>query len=416
MLRLIAALALLLVATVARAENGTPLPMAASPEEVGLSSAQLARLSAVTRDHVEAQRLPGAVLLVARRGKIAWYEAIGWRDRNAEQPMTPDAIFRIYSMTKPITSVAVMQLVEEGRLQITDPVSRYLPALSKLKVGTDKPDGSGGKTLELADPPREMTVQDLLRHTSGLTYGTRGDSLVKARYREAKIGNRDDTNAEFVTKLGTLPLMYAPGSRFEYGVSTDVLGRLVEVLSGRTLGEVFEQRIFRPLGMRDTAFWVPQAKVARAAQAAQTPGAPPMTPRFDVAVQPKYESGGGGLTGTALDYLRFTTMLLNGGVFGESRILGKKTVEFMTADHLGSIPVDTAGLGFGLGFQVRRSAGVAGIAGSVGEYGWAGNAGTLFWIDPKEQLIAIFMIQVSDHERIVLRNQFRSMVQAAIID
>jgi CubicO group peptidase (beta-lactamase class C family) len=270
--------------------------------------------------------------------------------------------------------------------------------------------------LELADAPREMTVQDLLRHTSGLTYGTRGDSLVKTRYREAKIGSREDTNAELVTKLGTLPLMYAPGSRFEYGVSTDVLGRLVEVLSGRTLGEVLEQRIFRPLGMRDTAFWVPQAKLARAAQAAQTPGAAPMTPRFDVAVQPKYESGGGGLTGTALDYLRFSTMLLNGGAFGDTRILGKKTVEFMTADHLGTIPVETPGLGFGLGFQVRRSAGIAGIAGSVGEYGWAGNAGTLFWIDPKEQLIAIFMIQVSDHERIALRNQFRSMVQAAIID
>ena len=186
-----------------------------------------------------------------------------------------------------------------------------------------------------------------------------------------------------MTKLGKLPLLYAPATRFEYGVSTDVLGRLVEVVSGKSLGQAFEERIFQPLGMRDTGFYVTPDKLARAAQPWQRPGGPPMTPRFDVAVKPRYESGGGGLVGSADDYLRFSLMLLNGGEWNGVRLLGKKTVEFMTADHLGSIPVATPGLGFGLGFQVRRDAGIAGIAGSVGEYGWAGNAGTLFWIDPR---------------------------------
>lgn len=309
-----------------------------------------------------------------------------------------------------------MMLVEEGKLQIYDPVSRYLPELARLKVGVERPDAGGGKVLELVEPRREMTVQDLLRHTSGFTYGTRGDGLVKRAYRDAKIGNREGTSATLVTKLGALPLLYAPGTRFEYGVSTDVLGRLVEVVSGRPLGQFFEERIFRPLGMTDTAFWVPAEKLGRAAQPWQRPDAPPMTPRFDVAAKPAYESGGGGLVGTAGDYLRFATMLLGGGQVDGVRRLGRKTVEFMTADHLGTIPVDTPGLGFGLGVQVRREAGVAGLPGSVGEYGWAGNAGTLFWVDPHERLIAIYMVQVNAEDRVFLRNQFRTLVQAAIAD
>lgn len=416
MRRLLISFLLLMTAGVARAETDMPWPKAGSPEEVGLSSAQLTRLSAVTRAHVEAQRLPGAVLLVARYGKIAWFEAIGHRDRDANVAMTHDSIFRIYSMTKPITSVATMMLLEEGKLQISDPVGRHIPELANLKLGVEKPDGNGKMKLELAEPPRQPTVQDLLRHTSGFTYGTRGDSLVKAQYREKQIGNRDRSNAELVAQLGTIPLMYAPGSRWEYGVSTDVLGRLVEVVSGRTLGEFFQTRIFQKLGMRDTAFSIGPDKMARAAQPAQTPGGPPMTPRFDVAKKAAYESGGGGLVGTALDYLRFCAMLMDGGEFNGQRLLGKKTVEFMTADHLGTIPYDEPGLGFGLGFQVRKTTGIARLAGSVGEYGWAGNAGTIFWIDPAEQLVAIYMIQVSDGERVALRNQFRSMVQAAIIE
>ena len=415
MLRVIAFLCLLCVAASARAQDVWPIPRASSPEEVGLSSLQLGRLSAVMRQHVEANRLPGAVMLVARKGKIAWLDTIGWRDRDAKAPMTPDAMFRIYSMTKPITSVAVMMLAEEGKLQVYDPIAKHIPELSNLKVGREVSQGER-KTLALDDPPRQPTVQDLLRHTSGFTYGTRGDSLVHDRYRDAKIGSRDDTNAEFVAKLGKLPLMYAPGTRWEYGVSTDVLGRLVEVVSGKSLGQFFYERIFNPLNMYSTSFWVDQGRLGRAAQPAQTPGGPPMTQRFDVGVKAKYESGGGGLVGSTSDYLRFALMLRNKGDLGSVRLLGSKTVEYMTADHLGTIPIDAPGLGFGLGFQVRRSTGIANIPGSFGEYGWAGNGGTLFWIDPQEDLIAILMITVSDHERVALRNQFRTMVQAAIMD
>ena len=391
------------------------LPMAATPEEVGLSSAQLARIEAVTQRHIETGLVPGAVMLVARRGKIAWTKTMGFRDRAAKDPMRPDSIFRIYSMTKPIVSVAAMMLVEEGRIQISDPVAKYLPEIGKMKVGVETSE-DGKATLGLTDPAREMTVQDLLRHTSGLIYGTRGKSLVNAAYIEAKIGNRDFSNEEFVSKLSKLPLRFSPGERWEYGVSTDVLGRVIEVVSGKTLGEFLNERIFTPLGMADTGFYVPGEKLSRAVQPWQVPEAPPMTVRFDVAQKPRFESGGGGLTGTMDDYLRFTTMLADGGKFAGKRLLGSKTLEFMIADHTGTRPGRPPGLGFGLGFEVRTSVGDAALPGSLGEYGWAGNAGTLFWIDPKEQLIAIYMVQVSDGDRIMLRNQFRTMLQSAIIN
>jgi len=391
------------------------LPMAATPEEVGLSSAQLARIEAVTQRHIETGLVPGAVMLVARRGKIAWTRTMGFRDRAAKDPMRPDSIFRIYSMTKPIVSVAAMMLVEEGRMQISDPVAKYLPEIGKMKVGVETSE-DGKATLGLTDPAREMTVQDLLRHTSGLIYGTRGKSLVNAAYIEAKIGNRDFSNEEFVSKLSKLPLRFSPGERWEYGVSTDVLGRVIEVVSGKTLGEFLNERIFAPLGMTDTGFYVPGEKLSRAAQPWQVPEAPPMTVRFDVAQKPRFESGGGGLTGTMDDYLRFTTMLADRGKFAGKCLLGSKTLEFMIADHTGARPGRPPGLGFGLGFEVRTSVGDAALPGSLGEYGWAGNAGTLFWIDPKEQLIAIYMVQVSDGDRIMLRNQFRTMLQSAIIN
>jgi CubicO group peptidase (beta-lactamase class C family) len=417
MRRVLIALALVTLSVVpVLAQPAEVLPRATSPEAVGLSSERVARIRAVTLGHIETGHVPGAVILVARHGKIAYFEAVGYRDRAGNAPMTKDALFRIYSMTKPITSVAVMMLVEEGRLQIGDPVSRYLPELAKPKVGVEKEGAGGDKVLELVDAPREITVQDLLRHTSGYTYGSRGDTLVHRVYREARIGSRDDDNAEMVAKLGKLPLLYAPGTRWEYGVSTDVLGRLVEVISGKPLGIFFEERIFRPLGMTDTAFVVPQAKLGRAAQPWQRPGGPPMTRRFAVGEPARYQSGGGGLVGSTLDYLRFSTMLLNGGELHGKRLLGRKTVEFMTSDHLGTIPIKAPGLGFGLGFQVRRATGVARLPGTPGEYGWAGNGGTLFWIDPQERLIALYMVQVSDYDRVLLRDQFRTMLQAAYID
>ncbi len=414
--RLLTLLVLALTVAPAAAQPRVGLSMAASPESVGLSRERLARIDAVTREHIEAGMVPGAVILIARGGQVAHHVALGFRDRAASQAMTPDALFRIYSMTKPITSVAVMMLVEEGKLQVSDPVGKYLPDLAKMKVAVEKTDASGAKTVELVEPRRQMTVQDLLRHTSGLTYGGRNDGPVGRLYRDARVGSRDDSVAEMVTKLGAIPLVHAPGTRFEYSVSTDVLGRLVEVVSGKRLGDFFEERIFRPLGMRDSFFQVPADKVGRLAQPWQRPGGPPMTPRFDPTAPARFQSGGGGLVSTATDYLAFATMLLNGGELGGARILGRKTVEFMTSDHLGTIPVETPGLGFGLGFQVRRDAGIAGIAGSVGEYGWAGNAGTLFWVDPREKLIAIYMVQVSDFDRVALRNQFRTLVESTIVD
>jgi CubicO group peptidase (beta-lactamase class C family) len=415
MKRIALALALLSMMSVAHAENGV-LPMAAKPEDVGLSSTQLKRLEAVTQAHVDFGLVPGAVMLVARRGKIAWVSTLGKRDPAAGDAMKPDAIFRIYSMTKPIVSVAVMQMVEEGRLQVGDPVAKFLPEIGKMKVGTEKVGPDGRTALHLADPDRPMTVQDLLRHTSGLTYGGRGSGLIHQSYIAAKIGSRAMSNQELVTVLSGLSLKFSPGARWEYGVSTDVLGRLVEVIDGRTLGEALSARIFQPLGMVDSGFQVPADKLARAAQPGPRPNGQPMTPRFAVNDGARYESGGGGLTSTMDDYLRFATMLANRGELAGKRVLGKQTVAFMTADHTGIRPGRPPGLGFGLGFEVRTRTGDSALPGTVGEYGWAGNAGTLFWIDPKEQLTAIYMVQVSDPDRIALRNQFRTMVQAAIVD
>jgi Beta-lactamase class C and other penicillin binding proteins len=415
LIRALCAATLFICASVASVRADPVLPLAGAPEDVGLSSSQLARIEAVTQKYVESGTVPGAVMLVARRGKIAWYKTMGFRDRAAKEPMRPDSIFRIYSMTKPIVSIAAMMLVEEGRMQISDPVSKYLPEIGNMKVGVES-EKDGKATMDLVDPAREMTVQDLLRHTSGLIYGTRGKSLVNAAYIDAKIGDRSASNEEFVAKLSRLPLRFSPGDRWEYGVSTDVLGRVVEVVSGKTLGEFLNERIFAPLGMTDTGFYVTADKLNRAAQPWQMPEAPPMTPRFDVAQKPRFESGGGGLTSTMEDYLRFAIMVADGGDFAGKRLLGKQTIEFMTADHTRARPGRPPGLGFGLGFEVRTSVGDAALPGSLGEYGWAGNAGTLFWIDPKEQLIAIYMVQVDDRVRIMLRNQFRTMVQSAIIN
>jgi len=415
LIRALGASALFVVAATVGSWADPVLPVAAAPEDVGLSSSQLARIEATTQKYVDSGLVPGAVMLVARRGKIAWTRTLGFRDRVAKDPMRPDSIFRIYSMTKPIVSVAAMMLVEEGKMQVSDPVSKYLPEIGRMKVGVETSEG-GKPSLQLTDPARAMTVQDLMRHTSGLIYGTRGNSLVNAAYIDAKIGSRDVNLEEFVTKVSQLPLRFSPGDRWEYGISTDVLGRVVEVVSGKPLGEFLDERVLTPLGMTDTGFFVPSDKLNRAAQPWQMPEAPPMTPRFDVAQKPKFESGGGGLTSTMDDYLRFAIMLADGGEFAGKRLLGNKTLEFMTADHTGSRPGRPPGLGFGLGFEVRTGVGDSALPGSLGEYGWAGNAGTLFWIDPKEQLIAIYMVQVDDGVRIMLRNQFRTMVQSAIIN
>ena len=415
----IAVVAALLLLPLAGGALGDALPKAASPEEVGLSAERLGRITSVLKVHVDEGRLPGASALVARHGKIAYFETFGFRDRAAGVPMTKESMFRIYSMTKPITAVAALMLQEEGKLQISDPVLKFIEPFKSLKVGIEKTDPATGKiALERVDPNRPMTVQDLMRHTAGLTYGARGNAYeaVKELYREAKIGSRDDTNADLVGKLANIPLTFHPGTRWEYGVSTDVLGRVVEAVSGQTLGQFFETRIFKPLGMNDTAFHVPTDKLGRAAQPWSRPGGPEQTPRFDVAVPAKYESGGGGLVSTMSDYLRFAQMLLNGGELNGKRLLGAMTVDYMAADHLGDIPgFGRPGLGFGLAVQMRKAEGMAGLPGSAGDYGWAGAAGTLFWVDPKERLIGLYMIQVSADERVYFRDQFKTLVAQTIV-
>jgi len=405
---------LLATAPWATAVAETLLPTV-KPEEVGLSSEQLGRIEAATKAHIESGLLPGAIMLVVRDGKIAWHQVLGMRDKAKGEPMKPDSLFRIYSMTKPIVSVAIMMLVEQGRMQIDDPVSRFIPEFADVKVGSEKPGADGKPVLELAAPARPMTVQDLLRHTSGLIYGTRGESLVNKAYIEAKIGERSVNNEEFARRVAKMPLRFSPGTRWEYGVSTDILGRIVEVVTQKSLGVALDEMIFKPLGMVDTAFVVPPEKLGRAAQPAVSHKDRPMTPRFDVGAKAAFESGGGGLVGSTDDYLRFMMMLANGGTFRGKRLLGAQTVAFMAADHTGTAPGRPPGLGFGLGFEVRKSTGMAVLPGSEGEYGWAGNAGTLFWIDPKRKLMALYMVQVNDYDRMFLRNQFRTMVQAAIV-
>ena len=409
----LALMALMALAAAARAE--TPAPMAGKPEEVGLSSMQLKRIEAATKQNIDDGLMPGAVMLVARRGKVAWVSVQGKLAPGSDEAMKFDSIFRIYSMTKPIVSLVLMQLVEEGKLQVTDPVSKYLPELGKMKVGTEVT-VEGRTSLQLADPERQMTVQDLMRHTAGLTYGNRGTTLVHKAYVDAKVGDRAAINEEMVQRLSTTPLLFTPGARWEYSVSVDVQGRLIEVLTGKKLSEALAERVFQPLGMVDTFFLVPAAKLARAAQPGQKPNGPPMTPRFKVDDGAKYESGGGGLLSTTDDYFRFTMALAGNGSFQGKRLLGRKTLEFMAADHVGTRPGRPPSFGFGLGFEVRTAQGDSALPGSVGEYGWSGAAGTTFWVDPKEQLVGLYMVQASEGDTRFLRGQFRTMVQAALVD
>jgi CubicO group peptidase (beta-lactamase class C family) len=387
----------------------------AAPEVVGLSTTRLARLGAVMQGEVERGRVPGAVALIARRGRIAYFESFGQRDPAAGAPMAKDAIFRIYSMTKPITSVAAMMLWEEGRFLLNDPVAKYLPEFSDLQVAVER-DGQ----VERVPAARAVTIQDLLRHTSGLTYEFRGPGAVQKMYMSAKVYSRAQSSADQVATLGKLPLLYQPGTRWEYSRSTDVVGRLVEVLSGLPLSAYFERHILAPLGMVDTAFHVPPRHHSRLAEAfAKDPDSGSAVQLLEVRDPPNFESGGGGLVSTASDYARFLQMLLNGGAFDGRRYLSRKTIEFMTADHLGAVTgapdLLLPGHGFGLGFAVRLQAGIAHVPGSVGQYFWGGLAGTTFWVDPAEQLFALLLIQAPG-QRDYYRTLYRDLVYAAFDD
>jgi len=397
-----------------------PLPQA-RPEQVGLSSERLGQVGRVLREEIEKGKFPGAVALVARKGRIAYYESFGVRDPETRAPMTRDSIFRIYSMTKPITSVAIMMLQEQGRLVLTDPVSKFLPPLAHLQVAVEKKDPSSGQTtVELVPAQREITIQDLLRHTSGFTYGARTtNAAAKEAYARAGVDARDLSNAELVDRLATVPLVHQPGAAWEYSRSVDVLGRVVEVISGKSLGAFFAERIFRPLAMKDSGFFVPKERLGRVAQSLPTdPTSGEKISLIDVTTQPRYESGGGGAVSTTDDYVRFAQMLLDGGHLGAARLLSRTTVAFMASDHLGPISATMRrpGYTFGLGFQVRKDLGLDGQSGSVGEYGWAGAGGTYFWIDPKEQLIAILMTQAPGPSRLYYRQLFKELVQQALVD
>jgi CubicO group peptidase (beta-lactamase class C family) len=380
----------------------------------GLDPARLERLEKLVRADVERGRIPGVVMLVARDGKVVMNKAIGQQDAEKNVPMRVNSIFRIYSMTKPIVSVAAMMLVEEGRLQLSDPVALYIPELKGLKVGVEKGDG-----LDLVAAAREPTVHDLLRHTSGFTYGIFGKSMVKELYGKAGVDRNDQDNAEFVKRLATVPLMSQPGSTWEYSRSVDVLGHVIERVSGQTLDRFLEERILKPLGMKDTAFSVPADKQARIAEAFPVdPDSKQPVTLLNVRQPPKLLSGGGGMVSTAADYLRFAQMMLNGGELNGVRILSRKTVEYMTTDHLGAVRGPTylpgPGYGFGLGFAVRLTDGQAATPGSAGDYNWGGLGGTYFWVDPKEKLIAIWMMQAPG-QRVYYRGIFRDMVYGAMV-
>ena len=408
----------------------------AAPESVGMSGPRLARIGAAFRKEIDQGNLPGAVLLVARKGKLVYAEALGFQDKAAGKPIAQDSIFRIYSMTKPLVSVAAVMLMEEGRLQLTDPVSKYLPALKSMNVSVAKAEAEFAR-ISYAQVPaeREMTVQDLLRHTAGLAYGeiTQNapvkEALAKAGLYKSTIDYdaRDLAPAEEVERLAKVPLAHQPGTVWEYSLASDVLGRVVEAASGERLADFLDKRLFKPLKMADTAFRVPTEKLNRLAMPLATDimsGKP--NNLIDVSIAPANDSGGAGGVSTAADYLRFAQMLLNGGQLEGHRVLSRASVTLMSSDHLGSriaapvtpgeLLLGVPGYTFGLGFAVRQGPGIAGLPGSAGEFMWAGYAGTYFWVDPKEEIVAVYMTQAPSPIRAYYRRLFKQLVYAAIAD
>lgn len=428
----VAACAAFVLAFAAWSLGAQPLPLA-KPEEVGMSSQKLAKIGQVLRKEVEDGSFRGAVVMVARKGKLVYQEAVGMQ--TAATKMSPDSVFRIYSMTKPLVSVAAMMLVEDGTIQLTDPVSKYLPGFDKLQVSVQGKNDAGQPTYMLVPQDRQMTVQDLLRHTSGLAYGEiTQNAPVKEGYekigvytKERDYDARNLAPADQIAKMATVPLAYHPGTIWHYSLASDMLGRVVERASGKRLGDFLQERLFGPLKMRDTAFWVPAAKMPRLAESLEKDrfaGRP--FPLVDVSSQPMNDSGGAGAVSTASDYLRFCQMLMNGGRLDGARVMSRTTVKLMTSDHLGSFIIQnpqpgelllgTKGYSFGLGFAVRSADGVAGVPGSAGEFMWAGYAGTYFWVDPKEQLTAVFMSQAASPQRAYFRKLVKQLAYQAITD
>jgi len=374
--------------------------------------------------YVDQNKLAGTIAVVARRGKVAYLERFGMMDLEAAKPMQFDTIFRIYSMTKPITSVALMMLYEEGQFQLNDPVSKFIPKFADVKVFA----GATGEAFELTELEREITIWHLLTHTAGLSYDFFEDSPVDAMYLEADLHRPDRTAEEVVHEIVKLPLVHQPGAAWRYSMATDVLGYLIEVISGMTLDVFFEEKILKPLGMEDTDFYVPEAKLDRFA-AEYGPTENGGIELLDASATSQYTkptrflSGGIGLVSTASDYMRFLQMLLNGGELDGTRLLGRKTVELMTINHLPDelIPIQVQphtlhGCGFGLGFRVLVNLAQAGRLGSEGEFGWGGAASTSFFVDPKEQLIGLLLTQLMPSRYYPIRNEFKVLVYQALVD
>jgi CubicO group peptidase (beta-lactamase class C family) len=390
-----------------------PLPQA-KPESLGLSSSRLQRMSDVFQREIDKGTMPGATIMVARGGQIGWFDTLGKQDPAAGAPMTRDTIFRIFSMTKPIVSIGVMMLLEEGHFLLDDPLAKFIPEFANQKVGVE----NNGR-LDLVPVQRPITIQDLLRHTSGITYEHTGNGLVQQLYQQSRVRSRKIDNAEHAALVASLPLICQPGAEWNYSRSTDILGRLIEVVSGKSLGAFLSERILAPLQMSETGFFTGDENAHRLAEPfAVDPWTGDKVQLFNMLERPVIESGGGGLVSTTTDYARFAQMLLNGGELDGTRIVGRKTLEWMASDHLDAGvkimgTLTQAGHSFGLGFGIRTQEGIAPFSGSVGQFFWSGMGGTFFWIDPKEDLFAIFMSQAPG-QRVYTRTLARNLVYAAI--
>jgi CubicO group peptidase (beta-lactamase class C family) len=400
-----------------------PLPRA-KPEEVGMSSERLALVGRAINRGVEAGQLAGGVLAVSRRGKIVYFEAFGYRDKAAGTPMTTDAIFSIASMTKPMVAVAALQLYDQGKLLMDEPLSKYFPKFADMKVAVL--DASKESIIEKVPAARKITIQDLFRHTSGLSYGNSGTTVVHKMYPVSSgTASQTRSGGEFLDRLSSLPLVYQPGTVWEYGFGLDVLGLVIESISEQPLGQYMQDNVWMPIGMSDTSFVVPADQASRYAHPLPNDPVTGQPQAVPMRLQkPKFECGGGCAASTAGDYLRFATMLVNKGQIGSTRILGRKTVEYMLSNQLGpdvksqlrnggSIHAD---YGFGLGLAVRVTSGIASTTGSVGDFSWPGAFGTYWWGDPREELAVVWMTQTPGSARGKYQRMIRAMVNEAITD
>jgi CubicO group peptidase (beta-lactamase class C family) len=400
-----------------------PLPRA-KPEDVGFSSERLARIGTVLKADIEAGRIPGAVIAIARHGRLVMLDAYGWRDKAANVAMTTDTIFNIASMTKPMTTVGALMLYEQGKLLMDDPLAKYFPKFAQMRVAVRD---AGEPTAETVPANRQITIQDLMRHTSGLIYGGRGNTLVHKMYPSGSgDASRDYDGAAFMDKLASLPLLYQPGTVWDYGFGLDVLGLTIEKITNQSLDQYLQANLFTPLGMSDTGFSISPDKAARYARPlpADPDTGKPQARSPELTEPLKFQCGGGCAASTALDYLRFALMLMNRGRSGEAHLLGPKTVDYMLSDQLGTNIRNLVGnadptradYGFGLGLAVRTTPGVVRMMGSVGQFSWPGASGTDWWVDPKEELAVVYLSAAPGPIRWHYRQLINALVYQAMVD